>query len=113
MSKRSKACEFSLEARREIYERDKGLCIFCQSGILGPRNWMESQINGVMHFIPRSQGGLGIPENGALGCNYHHFMLDNGVDDEMRVLLRETFERYLKAHYPGWNKEELYYDKYR
>lgn len=32
----------------------------------------------IMHYIPRSKNGLGIPANGAVGCQCHHDMLDNG-----------------------------------
>lgn len=109
MSKRSKACEFSKMARWEIYERDGGQCIFCQ--LLGRPEGKDTRLNGIMHYIPRSQGGLGIPENGALGCNYHHFMLDNGSDSVLRESMKDAFREYLMAHYKGWNEKELIYGK--
>ena len=31
-----------------------------------------------MHIVNKSQGGLGIEQNGVLGCRYHHGLLDNG-----------------------------------
>lgn len=65
----------------------------------------------IMHFIPRSQGGLGIPENLALGCIYHHNMLDNGnlgLHEDMMTI----FEAYLRARHEGWDKNKLRYSKW-
>ena len=112
-STRSKACEFGAQARQEIYFRDSGNCIFCSGGFPFPEDWFERQIDGVMHYIPRSRGGLGIAKNGALGCHYHHRMLDNGADTWMRDKMKEYFREYLERHYPGWNEEDLIYDKRR
>ena len=56
-------------------------------------------IKETMHFVPRSAGGLGVEQNGAIGCKYHHEMLD-------------FFEKYLRGKYPGWNREALIYKKY-
>lgn len=107
MGKRSKACEFSAEVRHRIWERDHG-CIFCRLGYKP-----SSEAGGypqVMHYVARSHGGLGVEQNGALGCAYHHQMLDNGLyHDEMQKLFRE----YLEEHYPGWNESELTYDKWK
>lgn len=64
----------------------------------------------IMHFIPRSQGGLGIKENLAVGCKYHHNMLDNGKDTRGEMM--ELFERVLQKHYRDWNKKELVYSKW-
>lgn len=109
-AKRTKACEFSSKDRKAIYARDFG-CIFCDL-----RYHMEGadpydlQIDGIMHYIPRSQGGLGIRENGALGCRYHHRMLDNGAEGRREEML-EIFREYLKRFYPGWSEEKLIYRK--
>lgn len=109
MSKRSKACEFSAKERKKIHERDNETCLFCR---LGYR--MSHEAGGelqIMHYLGRgSKGGLGIAENGALGCIYHHQMLDNGLyHDEMHTLFRE----YLKSFYTEWNEDSLKYDKWR
>ena len=115
-SKRSKACEFGKQERFLIYDRDRGKCIFCASGrkdIKMPKNAFAEQIDGYMHYIPRSQGGLGIPANGALGCRYHHMMLDNGGDREQARILKEYFREYLQEHYSWWNEEDLIYDKWK
>ena len=110
-NKRTRACEFSKKAREEIYSRDRG-CIFCKMGYM-----MDGAFPGdltifeTMHFIARSQGGLGIAKNGAVGCKYHHTMLDNGNKgnrDEMQLL----FKDYLKSNYRDWNEKELVYSKW-
>lgn len=109
--KRSKACEFNKKARDEIIIRDRGECIFCKIGYMDEGlTPFEKQINGIMHYIPRSQGGLGIPENGALGCNYHHNMLDNGNKGNRQEMLN-ILKNYLTSIYPDWNEEKLIYKK--
>ena len=110
MSKRSKACEFSKVARAAIKRRDGG-CIFCQMGYhMPPEDNFEKSIFGIMHYIPRSAGGLGIEQNGAIGCQYHHSMLDNGKEG-LRPEMLGLFSEYLKQHYPGWNEDALHYVK--
>lgn len=108
MSKRSRACEFSQKERKEIYERDCG-CIFCRKNYRMER--ADAYTTGIfetMHYIPRSQGGLGIARNGAIGCKYHHMLLDNS---EHRAAMKEIFRAYLNGMYPDWNEEDLVYDK--
>lgn len=65
-----------------------------------------------MHYIPRSQGGLGIPQNGAVGCQCHHGMMDNGNNGKRQEML-EFFKEYLQRHYPDWDEKELVYDKWK
>ena len=110
MSKRSKACEFPPKVRQQIIERDKGKCIFCEMGYEIPEEFTASRGLQIMHFVPRSQGGLGIPENGAVGCIYHHMLLDNGKDH--REVMTDLFREYLKAHYKNWDNIKLIYDKW-
>lgn len=108
MSKRSKACEFSRKERMLIYERDTG-CLFCQRRYRMERaDSYALSIFETMHYIPRSQGGLGIAKNGAIGCKYHHMMLDNS---EHRAEMKEIFKAYLKRMYRDWNEEDLVYHK--
>lgn len=112
-SKRAKACDISPKVRQIIHERDKG-CVFCRLGYMLPPEDEFTTCTGtlqIMHYIPRSQGGLGIPENLALGCLWHHNMMDNGnlcLRDDMLLI----FEEYLKAHYESWDKEKLFYSKW-
>ena len=96
-SKQTKALEFSKNSRAAIRERDKGFCIFC-----GRRG------TDIMHYIRRSHGGLGIPENGALGCRECHGKYDGYQTDWMAY----AFADYLRGYYPGWDEMILTYHKW-
>lgn len=74
--------------------------------------WYSRSILGIMHYIPRSKNGLGIEQNGAIGCQYHHEMLDNGASGRRQEML-VIFKNYLKAHYDNWNEDDLIYSKWR
>lgn len=74
--------------------------------------WLGKQILGVMHYIPRSKNGLGIPQNGALGCQYHHEMMDNGAKGRRQEML-DYLSSYLSSFYPDWNEEDLIYSKWK
>ncbi|MGN1188251.1 MAG: HNH endonuclease [Lachnospiraceae bacterium] len=111
-SKQARAHEFTKAAREKIYTRDCHRCIFCSQGYaMEGATWFSSSILSVMHYIPRSRGGLGIPENGALGCQYHHEMMDNGNKGNRQEMLK-IFSAYLQAHYPEWSEEKLIYKKW-
>ena len=108
MSKRSNACEFSAKERKIIYERDK-VCIFCSMGY--EPSVHQGFYLGVAHLVPRSNGGLGIKENGVLACQYHHEMMDNGnrgKREEMQGIVRD----YLENFYPGFTDKERIYNKW-
>lgn len=111
-SSQAKAREFSARDRQKIEERDEW-CIFCKMGYhMEDVKGYGAQLKSIMHYIPRSANGLGIPENGALGCQCHHEMLDNGSSgrrDEMRELFRE----YLMQQYPDWNEEDIVFSKWK
>lgn len=111
-SKQARIREFSPVTRQKIIERDRGKCIFCEMGYrTGNSTWFGKEIKSIMHYIPRSQNGMGIEQNGAVGCQYHHEMLDNGnkgYRDEMLGMFRD----YLKGNYPGWKEEDLIYSKW-
>jgi predicted restriction endonuclease len=65
----------------------------------------------IMHVVNKSQNGLGVVQNGVLGCRYHHHLLDNGnqgLRDEMEQMLKD----YLKSLYPGWTEESVTYSKW-
>ena len=112
MSKRSRACDFSTKERTLIKDRDYR-CIFCKKGYrMGGANDFNTSIMEIMHYIPRSAGGLGIPQNAAVGCKYHHVMYDNGNEgrhDEMKGI----FAEYLNRIYAGWNEKDLVYNKWK
>lgn len=97
-SKRTKACEITPEVRKFVEDRDGGCCIFC-----GRRGIGEA------HFINRSQGGLGIPENIVTVCRPCHHQMDNGLFTQV---FRQKAEDYLKSQYPYWDRDKLVYHKW-
>lgn len=111
-SKQARAREFSQEGREEIMHRDRGKCIFCEMGYrMEGATWFAKNIKSIMHFIPRSKNGLGIPQNGAVGCQWHHEMMDNGRHGNRQEML-DLFEDYLKNKYEDWDKDKLVYSKW-
>lgn len=98
MHRMTKACNIPPQVKREVWERDGGYCIFCGSPDAAPN----------MHYIPRSHGGLGIPQNIGTGCLHCHQMLDNS--SARKGMLRE-FREYLKRKYPDWDEAGLTYHK--
>ncbi len=107
-SKRTRACDISPAVREIVNRRDKG-CIFCLAAYELPQGYIpELYRMEIMHFVSRSTGGLGIPENLAKGCFYHHRMLDQSPRrNEMKLI----FESYLRNHYPDWEEKQLYFTK--
>lgn len=103
---------FTKEIAERIFERDGRQCLFCRLGYhMECKSEMLLGIPDIMHYINKSQGGLGIEENGVTGCRYHHGLLDNGhlgLRDEML----EMMETHLKEHYPEWDKSKLVYNKW-
>lgn len=111
-SKQARAREFSPETRQAIIRRDRGKCIFCQMHYqMGENNEFAKSILSIMHYISRAHNGLGIEENGALGCIWHHEMLDNGNTGRRDEMLN-MFKEYLKEKYPDWDEERLVYSKW-
>lgn len=107
-SKRAKATEFDSRTRELIRQRDRYQCLFCRLGKYGKSecDWMQD----IMHYINRSAGGLGVEQNGVVGCRFHHNLLDNGNKGYRKEML-EDMKEYLQSIYPDWNEEELYYRK--
>lgn len=104
--------QFDEETRRIIYYRDNETCIFCKIGFhMENKDQMLYQIKDIMHYINKSQGGLGIPQNGALGCRYHHSLLDNGSEG-LRPAMLAVFREHLRQQYPDWDEKDLVYRKW-
>lgn len=102
MSKRSKACEISQKVKEIVWNRDNKQCIFC--GRYVPKSCANA------HFIKRSQGGLGIPENVVTACLECHYEEDHGLNTEE---YEEKMECHLKDIYGAdWSKDKLIYKKY-
>lgn len=111
MNRRTKALQFDAKTRRKILDRDHG-CIFCQIGfhMYSTSEFQYRQLD-IMHIVNRSQGGLGIEQNGVTGCRYHHQLLDNGAKG-LRPDMLAYIEKYMSRIYPGWDPKELVYKKY-
>lgn len=98
MHKRTRACAISKKTKEIVYERDMGACIFC-----GAPGLPEA------HVVPRSHGGLGIPENIVTVCRPCHDRLDNSTD---RQQMLQVAAEHLKSFYPDWNEKDLIFDKW-
>ena len=100
--KQTKATEIPKKVKEKVWERDKHKCIFC--GKLVP---VECAC---CHFIPRSAGGLGIPENIFTACEDCHREQDNGFNTKE---YDKKVKEYLKAIYgTDWHIKKLIYKKY-
>ena len=103
MNKRTKALQISAVTKLIVADRDSiqgcPCCIFCGSPYANPE----------AHYHPRSQGGLGIPENIGTVCRTCHTDLDHSSKREYMLNL---FKEYLKLHYENWNEEDLIYKKW-
>lgn len=96
-ARRTIACDIPPRVKKAVYERDGGACVWC-----GERGdpWC--------HFIPRSQGGLGIEQNTLTLCNRDHYKYDHTGE---RGKMREFFKDYLKSKYPDWDEKKMIYKK--
>jgi hypothetical protein len=112
MRKDTKARDFSRKVKQQIAERDSiegwPCCVRC--GLAAPPNnngdtslaWSNA------HFIARSQGGLGIAENGLTLCPACHRRYDQSTH---RAEDREYYREYLKSKHENWSEEALIYRK--
>lgn len=98
MHKRTKACAISKKTKEIVKKRDGGCCIFC-----GAPGLPEA------HYVARSHGGLGIPENIVTACRPCHDKMDNS--DQRQQMLQLAAE-HLRQFYPDWNEKKLIYDKW-
>lgn len=98
MHRRTKALQISAKTKKNVYERDGGLCIFC-----------HRPGDPVAHVVARSHGGLGIEQNIVTACAECHRMLDNSTE---RQSMLEHAKLYLRAKYGVWSAEECTYKKW-
>ena len=108
MHKDTKTRDFDRKAKESIAERDSidgwPCCVYCGLAAPSPLVWSNA------HFIARSHGGLGIPENGLTLCPECHRRYDQSTDREQ---MREFFREYLKERYENWSEDALIYRKER
>ena len=96
---RAKYTAITQRVKREVAERDSGLCILC--GKVGMPN---------AHVVNRSQGGLGIAENIVTLCAVCHAEMDNGWNG---MVYRDACKDYLRGIYPDWNEEDVKFNKWK
>ena len=99
---RTKYTNISKKVKIAVWNRDQHKCIFCGNPV--PVSCANS------HYIPRSQGGLGIEQNIVTACPKCHHEQDNGIDTEYYDI---KAKRYLQAHYGDLSKINLIYTKYK
>ena len=97
MNKRTKALAISQAVKAKVFKRDNGLCILC-----GRAGLPEA------HYIPRSQGGLGIEQNIITLCRFCHNKLDQTTE---RGELLEREREHLDLWYPGFPDTDRKYKK--
>ena len=102
MSKRSKACAIPPEVKEAVWYRDRGECVLCKKRV-GPQYASA-------HFISRAQGGLGVEQNVLTLCWDCHMKYDQSTEHEE---IEKKLEKYLRDKYPGWNRSDLIFDKWR
>lgn len=105
-SKRAKALAISEETKDKVWCRDAGRCVWCRL----TQHWSGYPGIPEAHYIPRSKGGLGIPENVLTLCRPHHDLYDNGTRKQ-REKMKMAFSEYLKEWHPGWDEANLIYHK--
>lgn len=110
MKKRTEQCQFSKATKKELLERDRG-CYYCKRGVHMDKVPHGSRIVlDPCHVVNKSQGGLGVIENGVIACRGHHHLLDNSEhNEEMRRMARI----YLEVLYPGWTEASVTYNKWQ
>ena len=107
-SRRTNACDIPPRVKKAVAERDSidgwTCCIYC--GKPAPTTNPLAFSN--CHYIPRSQGGLGIEENVFTMDWECHLRYDQSTNrEEMKAFIKE----YLQSKYPDWNEEDLIYRK--
>ncbi len=98
-SDRTLHTDIPAKVKAAVWERDNQCCILC-----GKRGNPEA------HYIPRSQGGLGIEENIVTLCRDCHFRYDATTE---RGTLKVFIKDYLNMHYPNFTDEQRIYKKER
>jgi len=93
--KRTKALSISRAVKEKVFERDE-YCVLC-----GSPNGLPNA-----HYIPRSQGGLGIEENIVTLCPECHRKYDQTYE---RPILKAKIKSYLQSKYENWNENDLIY----
>lgn len=94
-ARRTKALEIPPQVKKAVFERDGGACVWC-----------AKRGEPCAHYIPRSQGGLGIEENTLTLCWGCHMEYDQTPNREK---MRKFFKSYLMSKYANWDEKNLKY----
>lgn len=101
--KQTKKTEISKTTKYQVWERDKRQCILCGRPV--------SYEYACCHYIKRSAGGLGVPQNIFTACESCHGEQDNG---KRAKELTKMAGGYLRRYYgKAWKVENLIYKKYK
>lgn len=107
-SQRTKALEIPIKVKRAVAERDSidghPCCIWCGK----PAPLSDTLAFSNAHYIPRSDGGLGIEENILTLCWECHMKYDQSTE---RRKMKAFFKKHLEGAYPEWDEEKLIYKK--
>ncbi len=101
-SKRTQALSISKEVKLIVWERDNHKCIFCGREV----QWNLAN----SHFVKRSHGGLGIPQNLFCNCLECHNKFDDSINREWMLPIARD---YLMNKYEEWDEKNLVYKKSR
>lgn len=99
--RRTEATAIPPEVKQIVWERDDHRCIFCKRCV--PVECANA------HYIKRSQGGLGIPENIFTACPFCHDKEDFGGSAQLAY--RNYAKVHLSSKYEDWDEKKLIYKK--
>lgn len=105
---RTRALEIPPKVKKAVSKRDSEeghpCCLWCGK----PAPTDDKTAFSCAHYIPRSQGGLGIEENILTLCWDCHNKYDHTSE---RAEMKGIFKSYLKSIYPDWDEKKLVYRK--
>lgn len=96
MRRQTKKTNIPEITRLAVARRDGGKCVICGNPNAEPN----------AHIVPRSRGGLGVPENIITLCADCHYKFDQ---TPLRSIYKELIAEYMEQRYTGWNENELVY----